>query len=122
LKNRKNTKFLQYFSVKDYKRETLKGIIQFDDNIFTSGDYPNPTENRRMYIIQVDENYWLVGIWRGWLLFTFCPSRALVYKTFSGALKAIDYYRQIDPDKHYTIQTIDGNHQQWLRQFEEVAS
>ncbi len=46
----------------------------------------------------------------------------LVYKTLLGASKAINYCRQIDPDKHYIIQTVDSERQQWLRQFEEVAS
>lgn len=50
-----------------------------------------------MYIIQVNQQSWLKGIWRGWLACCNSPSEALVYKTLSTAERAVNYYSQLFP-------------------------
>ncbi len=59
-----------------------------------------------MYVIQVNEQDWLVGIWRGWLTLSLCPSNALVYRTLSAAESAVNYYSEVAPGREYTVQPI----------------
>jgi hypothetical protein len=56
-----------------------------------------------MYIVQVNAEYWLIGIWRGWLMLSRSPSRARSYQTQLAARQAVDFYRQIASENQYTI-------------------
>ncbi|MBW4580183.1 MAG: hypothetical protein KME42_11485 [Tildeniella nuda ZEHNDER 1965/U140] len=59
-----------------------------------------------MYVIQVNEQDWLVGIWRGWLTLSLTPSAALVYRSLTAAEKATSYYSEVAPGRDYTVQPI----------------
>lgn len=59
-----------------------------------------------MYVIRVNEEHWLVGIWRGWLALSRNPSRALVYRSLSSAANAVSYYNEVAPGRDYNIHEI----------------
>ncbi|MBW4694519.1 MAG: hypothetical protein KME27_22455 [Lyngbya sp. HA4199-MV5] len=59
-----------------------------------------------MYVIQVNEQDWLVGIWRGWLTLSLSPSNALVYRSRAAAETATRYYSEVAPGRDYTIQPV----------------
>ncbi|XGV96094.1 MAG: hypothetical protein ACAF41_25570 [Leptolyngbya sp. BL-A-14] len=59
-----------------------------------------------MYVIQVNEQDWLVGIWRGWLTLSLSPANALVYRSRAAAETARHYYSKVAPGRDYTIQPI----------------
>lgn len=56
-----------------------------------------------MYVIQVNEQDWLVGLWRGWLTLSLHPSGALVYRSLSAAEKAVSYYNEVAPGRDYAV-------------------
>ena len=59
-----------------------------------------------MYVIQVNEQDWLVGIWRGWLTLSLNPSTALIYRSRAAAENAIRYYNEVTPERDYTVQPV----------------
>ena len=59
-----------------------------------------------MYVIQVNEQDWLVGIWRGWLTLSLSPSFALIYRSLAAAENAIGYYTEVAPGRNYTVQPV----------------
>ncbi|MBW4474935.1 MAG: hypothetical protein KME45_31835 [Stenomitos rutilans HA7619-LM2] len=59
-----------------------------------------------MYVIQVNEQDWLVGIWRGWLTLSLSPSNALVYRSLAAAESATHYYNEVAPGRDYTIHPV----------------
>lgn len=59
-----------------------------------------------MYVIQVNEQNWLVGIWRGWLTLSLSPSAALVYRSLTAAEYAMSYYDEVAPGREYTVQPV----------------
>ncbi|GEM_PF-1359423 len=59
-----------------------------------------------MYVIQVNKQDWLVGIWRGWLTLSLSPSNALVYRSLTTAENATHYYSEVAPGRDYTVQPI----------------
>lgn len=59
-----------------------------------------------MYVIQVNEQDWLVGIWRGWLALSLNPSGALVYRSLTAAEKAISYYSEVVPGRDYAVKPV----------------
>lgn len=59
-----------------------------------------------MYVIQVNEQDWLVGIWRGWLTLSLHRSNALIYRSRITAEAATHYYREVAPGRDYTIQPV----------------
>ncbi len=66
-----------------------------------------------MYIIRVNAQDWLIGIWRGWLMLSRSPSGAMSYQTELSARKAVETYSQIASENQYTIcksssNTLDG--------------
>lgn len=65
-----------------------------------------------MYVIQVNEQDWLVGIWRGWLTLSLSPANALVYRSLAAAESATRYYSAVAPGRDFTIQPV----------FQEIAS
>ncbi|MBC7968743.1 MAG: hypothetical protein H7Z11_01195 [Verrucomicrobia bacterium] len=56
-----------------------------------------------MYVIQVNKQDWLVGIWRGWLTLSLSPSNALVYRSLTTAENAIHYYSEVAPGRDYSV-------------------
>ncbi|PSB25967.1 hypothetical protein [Stenomitos frigidus] len=56
-----------------------------------------------MYVIQVNDQDWLVGIWRGWLTLSLSPSAALVYRSLAAAENAISYYNEVAPGRDYAV-------------------
>jgi len=56
-----------------------------------------------MYIIQVNEQNWLIGLWRGWLTLSLHPSGALVYRSLTAAEKAVSYYSKVAPGRDYAV-------------------
>ncbi len=59
-----------------------------------------------MYVIQVNEQDWLVGIWRGWLTLSLNSANAMVYRSLTAAEKARQYYSEVAPGRNYTIQPV----------------
>ena len=59
-----------------------------------------------MYVIQVNEQDWLVGIWRGWLALSLSPSSALVYRSRTAAEKAVSYYSEVAPGRDYAVKPV----------------
>ncbi len=59
-----------------------------------------------MYIIQVNQQSWLKGIWRGWLASCNYPSEALVYQTLSKAERAVNYYSKLFPSFKFTARPL----------------
>jgi hypothetical protein len=59
-----------------------------------------------MYVIQVNEQDWLVGLWRGWLTLSLNPSTALIYGSLAAAEKALRYYTEVAPGRDYTVQAV----------------
>ena len=59
-----------------------------------------------MYVIQVNEQDWLVGIWRGWLTLSLNPSTALIYRSRAAAENALRYYAEVAPERNYTVQAV----------------
>jgi hypothetical protein len=56
-----------------------------------------------MYGIQIDQRHWLGGIWRGWLVRSAVPNRALVYRSLQTASNAVQFYGQVAPEGSYTV-------------------
>jgi hypothetical protein len=61
-----------------------------------------------MYVIQVDQQSWLRGIWQGWLTTCHAPTGALIYRTLENAENAIDYYSAIAPASKFTVQSLSA--------------
>ena len=61
-----------------------------------------------MYVIQVNEQAWLVGLWRGWLTLSLSPSGALIYRSLAAAENAISYYTEVAPGRDYSVKPVGG--------------
>lgn len=59
-----------------------------------------------MYIIQVNEQNWLVGFWKGWLMLSLHPSGALIYQSLPAAEKAVIYYSKVAPGRDYAVKPV----------------
>ncbi|XHX79251.1 MAG: hypothetical protein RBJ76_04770 [Stenomitos frigidus ULC029] len=59
-----------------------------------------------MYIIQVNEQDWLVGLWRGWLTLSLHPSGALVYRSLVAAENAVSYYSEVAPGRDFAVKSV----------------
>ena len=59
-----------------------------------------------MYIIQISQQSWLKGIWRGWLTSCNSPSGAMVYRNLSKAEKAVEYYSRFFPEFKFVVQPL----------------
>jgi hypothetical protein len=64
------------------------------------------SEVKKMYVIQVNEQNWLVGLWRGWLTLSLQPSGALVYRSLTAAEKAVSYYSKVAPGRDYAVKSV----------------
>jgi hypothetical protein len=59
-----------------------------------------------MYIVQVDEQYWLIDIWQGWLKTTRFPQRASVFASQDEANEILQKCRGLDPVRKYTVRSL----------------
>jgi hypothetical protein len=59
-----------------------------------------------MYIVQVDEQYWLIDIWQGWLKTTLFPERASVYVSQDEAEEVVQKCNFFDPVRKYTVRSL----------------
>lgn len=60
-----------------------------------------------MYVIQVNQKDWLIGIWHGWIVSSSTTDKAAVYQNFSFANEVAEYCRRAFPNVPFTVHTLE---------------